>query len=155
MTRNKTLLILGMAVATMAGCGGGQTEPAAAQASAPQAVAARAAAPASAADTADTSAAQAAMSGALKSAIAMHAQTSVPALACDLETEASLEASKTEIRKLARAEGIDDAAFDHVYAAAERKTRARWDAAPAAKRSGACQEWKTMTAEAQAWADSQ
>ena len=155
MTRNKTLLVLGMAVATMAGCKGGQAETAAPQVSAARDVAAQPTAPAQVADSAAAATAQAAMSGALKSAIAMHAQTSVPALACGLETQESLETSKAEVRKLARADGIDDASFDQVYAAAERKTRTRWDSASAAKRAGACEEWKTMTADAQAWAESQ
>lgn len=149
MTRNKTLLVMSLAIATVAGCSG-QAETAAHPAAASQA-----ATPANAAATAATSAAQAAMSHALKSAIAMHAQTSVPALACGLESEASLEASRAKVRDVAHAEGIDDATFDQVYAAAERKTRQRWDSAPAAKRAEACEEWKAMTADAQAWAESQ
>lgn len=152
MTRNKMLLVLGMAVATMAGCKGGQAETAAPHESAARDVAAQPTAPAAVADSA---AASTAMSGALKSTIAMHAQASIPALACGVESQASLDASKAEVRRIASAEGIDDATFDRVYAAAERKGRTRWDSAPAAKRAGACEEWKTMTADAQAWADSQ
>lgn len=150
--RIKMLFVMGVAVAAMAGCKGGQAETDASQAPDSQAVAPQTATPAAAADIAAGSAAKSAMSDALKGTIAMHAQASVPALACGLETKASLDASKAEVRKLARAEGIGDATFDQVYAAGERKTRARWDSAPAAKRASACQEWKTMAEQAEAQA---
>lgn len=146
MTCNKILAVLGVAAA-LAGCTGGQAETVAAQAAASQV-----AAPAEVADTDAAAVAQTAVSGVIAAAIGMHAQASVPAIACGLETKASLDATKSEVRKRARAEGVDDATFDQLYAAGLRKTRARWDSAPAAKRASACQEWKTMTEQAEAQA---
>ena len=151
MTSSTIFCVIGVAVAALAGCSGGQAETAtAAQAALPQGAAA-----AVATDNAADSAANNAVSGAIEAAIMMHAQASIPAIECVLSASAELDKSKAEVRKLARNEGVDDATFDRLYAAGERKSRTRWEAAPANKRASACEEWKTMTEQAQAYAKTQ
>lgn len=151
MRPNRIFCVFCVAVAALTGCSGGQAETAtAARAAEPQATEA-----AVVKDNTEGSAARTAVNGAIKAAITMHAQASIPAIECGFSAAAELEKSKAEVRKLARNDGVDDATFDQLYAAGERKSRTRWEAAPASKRASACDEWKTMTEQAQAYGNTQ